>query len=637
MGAVPNRDIENLWLTPAIPTELPFGQGVSAVYNAGRLTDQSFSTHVQLYDDLKNQFQRMRDLGIGAPALPWPLTDRGAEDSLSWVSSQEQAILARRSEGQGPPDPFLKTANELRTGVKERVAAAQAKAALAGTGASLIGGVGVGLTDPINLATLPLGAASGASLLTKVAAEAGLAAFSQLGVEAASAGAKERAGVPVTAAGVAERVATTAIGAAGLVGLFHGLGRVAESSGILDRYRRGVESGAVTPTRETEAAASAIQDNLDTIPPLSSPAAEAAHFEATKAAVDVLRSEHLVLRESAVARLETKSREFVAREADIAAQVAEPAALGRLRGRVEDALAKKADASDRLTQSQTAAARVAGFNPEVRQARATNFAFNTARPGIADALGGVEVRASRINGGVRLEVPIDPMAPSAPRVLSLFDSDGVAGARAKLDAFTEAHGAPTVPAAKIERLAAELDSVRAERIKATRAARDAEIHATRRIGDTIGQPGGVPFKTRREASQYAARAGVGEHVVDPLRRGFVVRPIDRMEVPGSAASVISSRFEALDAVDSAIAKEAESPTPVLVEPLADAPLARPTIEAKDAEIIRKLDESRKSQPDYTMEIDHNGETLSGPMSDIMARLDQEEAELTGTIDCIIGG
>lgn len=560
---------ETFWTTVPEPVPLSPLEGIRATFEAGRLTDQSTSTHVQLRDDLKYQFARMNELGIGAPDLPWPLTDSSANMALSWIRSQDEAIKARRAAIEGPPDPFLKTADELLSGVKERVALAQERASRAGGVASFVGGLGVGLTDPFNLATMAMGAGAGATLIRKAATEAGIAAVSQLGVEAASAAAKERAGVPVTAEGVLERVATTAVGAAGLVGLFHGAGRVAEMTGLLERYKRGVGSGDIVPTRELDQAAEAIQDHLDTVRPLPSGKAEAAQLDATVAAVDVLSAPTPEARAIAMRAFAERTSAWV--------QAAE-----NLQGQ---------SAKDLL--EWTASARAAG-------ATSTDIARTAA------------VTAERVGDAVQVRI--------ADRTITLTDPDLVRGKWS---------------ISKIQKaIKSRLDEAIAGEQAARTVAEEARTVAARLTDEGIGRREGEYFRNPKQAE--AAKLELGDPTLEVVRVGkqkFVLRPTEGVD----PIAKLTYRSETQATVDAAIAKQAASPIPPVVEVPLDAPLARPVQSLEDAAMIAEMRTLAEARPDIRVEVDLGDEVLSGNLSEVMARLDQEEAELGDTTDCLLGG
>jgi len=626
---------EEFWASTPDPVELPFAEGVRAVFEAGRLTDQSFSTHVQLREPLANQFQRMLDLGIGAPELPWPLTDRTAEDALAWVQSQQDAILARRSDENGPPDPFLQTADELRQGVKERVQEAQARASRAGVGASLAGGAGVGVTDIFNLATLPFGAAKGASLLTSALTEAGLATISQLGVEAASLGAKERAGVDVTLGGVAERVATTAVGAGALVGMFHGIGRVAEMRAKVDGYRRGVAEGTIKPTRELDEAANALQDHIDTVPPLSSPAAEAAHFKATQAAVDVHRAEDPTMRASAVVRMEEAAREAVIREAEAAAKVPEPPHVQVFR-QVHDLTPEQLDkaVADARDSERTLLSDVFGDDGAKRyeslQRASDSMDPNRRDSAIAglDAMerGLSEQQQARLYGtDGAVSIAPDDVKPFRD---AAYDIDGATDAELASEtgrSMTKLPDEKLNPSAWSEREMVAAFKFRRAMAEAERRGLDMEEFkrsAMKAGASRFSDPNDAEFMLRR--------------FLDP-RGGAESTPQAYAQIASPLTDDIAARFDAIEQIDNAIAREAESPTPPVVEVPIDAPLARPAMTAAEAATDAEFRALAEAQPDLRVEVDLGDETLTGSLAEIAARLDAEEAELTGTVDCLLGG
>jgi hypothetical protein len=291
------------------PTPLPFREGVAAVFDAGRLTDQSISTHYQTADILDRAFAGLRDNGLPAPqgGLGWPVTDSVADAAFAYLDSQRDAILARRSPDFGPVDARLVTGEEARQMVRDRVSEARALAERAGAGAQLVGGLAVGAADPLNLALLPLGAGAGGTLLRRALIEAGIGAASQVAVEAASLEAKERGGVPQTLGGAAANVALTGLVAGALPPIFHGAAALARRAGLVADYRAAVAAGKIEATPEMDAAAAAIDDLNDTVPPGATPAAEAAHLDATAAGIDVLRAESPEEAAAALARLESKA------------------------------------------------------------------------------------------------------------------------------------------------------------------------------------------------------------------------------------------------------------------------------------------------------------------------------------------
>lgn len=291
MGLLSEQDLATLAQTPPEPVELPFWEGAAAVLESGRLTDQSFSTHYQTSDAIRAAFDAMSDHGLGQYELAWPVLDVTAENALALLDSRADEIRAARGGIEGPPDLRLRTGEEIRGAIAERVAAARADAERAGLGAQLVGGLGVGITDPVNIAMIPPGAAAGEALLVKALVEAGIGMASQAAVEAASVGAKERAGVEPSLANSAANVALTGVLGAGMVGVFHGAGLLARRTGIVDAYRAAVAEGRIAPDAALDDAADAVADAAEVVRPLDTPEAEAASLDAVAAAADLLRAE----------------------------------------------------------------------------------------------------------------------------------------------------------------------------------------------------------------------------------------------------------------------------------------------------------------------------------------------------------
>lgn len=337
MGLVPAQDERQLLETPPVPVELPFTEGVAAVFESGRLTDQSFSTNYQTGDALRQSFAAMNDHGLGAPDLPWPITDSVAASAKAYLDSRASDLKAARDVLEGPPDLRLQTGEEIDQGVAKRVGEARALAARAGIGAQLIGGLGVGVADPLVLATLPAGVAAAEGLFARMGIEAAIGGATQVGVEAASSGAKQRAGLEPTLGDAARNVAMTALGSAGLAGIFHGAGVAARRLGLLEDYHAKLARGEITETPASRDAANALQDAADTIRPGASPGAEAAHLDAVGAAVDVLTAEGPHAEMFAQARLEERATAWlhatVVHEAELSGRVAEvDAALSQVGG-----------------------------------------------------------------------------------------------------------------------------------------------------------------------------------------------------------------------------------------------------------------------------------------------------------------
>jgi len=315
MGALSatERDIARAFEAELSAEPLPFGEGFDAarqdVLNTGR-TD-SFSHLVKerattalraLSDHTGEQFD--------IPEGTW--SNRTAKAMLATLDARSGVIAERRGGGDfGPADGRLVTGAEIQKEATAKVAADRERAAKAGGVAAFLGGSAGQLADPFNLATLPLGLFAAEGWMAKAGIEFAIGAGVQTGIEAASLPAKDFAGVTPTAGETAGNILLTGVAGAGLATIFHGAGQLARRAGMLADYRAKVKAGVIEPTRQGEAAAEALQDAIDATPPLASPAAEAAHFEATTAAVDVHTAEHPVSQAAALRRLDEKVRAYV--------------------------------------------------------------------------------------------------------------------------------------------------------------------------------------------------------------------------------------------------------------------------------------------------------------------------------------
>lgn len=131
-----------------------------------------------------------------------------------------------------------------------------------GTGAAAIG-------DPLVLATLPFGASAGAGRsvlagMTRAAKiEAGIAAGTEVPIQAQAYKFRNQVGYTMTGTEAALNILMVTVGAGALAGGISG------GLGLVRKYRKGVEEGRITPTEETEAAASHVEATAlasDTVP-----------------------------------------------------------------------------------------------------------------------------------------------------------------------------------------------------------------------------------------------------------------------------------------------------------------------------------------------------------------------------------
>jgi len=298
------------------PAEQPlsFWDGYAAVEESTRLTDRSDSLAYQVQEPATRSLRRLASLTgqrFDFPTYGW--SNNLSESALAELERNEATILEyRKAAGEGPD--LLKTASEIRAEAEQRVKDARALASRAGWGATLAGAGWTQIKDPLNVALLPFGVFGAETLLARIGVEAVVAAGSQALVETASLPAKDFAGVTPTLGESAANVALTGTLGGALGGLFHGAGVVAKRAAMLADYRAKVKAGTIVPTRATDAAADSLEDIIDTIPPGTSPGAEAAHLEAVAAGVDLLRAEHPVEAADAAVRFEAKARAIVTAE-----------------------------------------------------------------------------------------------------------------------------------------------------------------------------------------------------------------------------------------------------------------------------------------------------------------------------------
>lgn len=309
-GAADRRSIADEFARDAAtPEPLTFGEGVSAVMEDVGLTGRSDSLARQVQDSATRSLARLSALTgeqFDFPTYGW--SDGQSLAAVGLLNSRADAIKALRSDPNGPPDPFLKTGDEIQQEATQRVQQARALASRAGLGAQIVGGIAGAATDPLNLALLPLGVARAETLAAKVIGEAVVGAVAGGAMEVASLPAKDFAGVTPTAGEAAANIGLNAAFGAGIGALTHGVELYARRRALVDAIDQGIAEGRIQPTRDITTARDAIQDHLDTVPAMATPEVEGAHLDATAAATDVLRAEHPIEQAAALQRLDEKAQ-----------------------------------------------------------------------------------------------------------------------------------------------------------------------------------------------------------------------------------------------------------------------------------------------------------------------------------------
>jgi len=490
MGFYSDRDSEPLapLSTPEDSGRVILGPAESMVagWDAFRATrvaghepmrDRYIATLEALSEQMPDDLEVLRGTGIvDGRTVAEPLSTSGVlEGRVKQYEPQIRALKAKGIDIQTADEAFSTTVAEAKD--------AEARAARAMGVPGFLGTAAAAMTDPVNIASMFLGPGAEARVLTRILAQAGInagaEAVSQVGHTAPY---RQSLGLDWTPRQAAVDVAAAGVGGAAFEALGIGAARA---------YRAATGAGKMVRDSIADAAADAIEENV--------------HVAASNPFPNIpgAAAEHLTALREATAAFEEGR--------------AVPSLGERLTARLEAARVREGELTTRLGEAE---AGVLGAGAPTM--RAKNFANDVARPGLAEAFGTPGFSAGRaavesvpIKGGVRLSV--------AGKTLDITDA---ADPRATLDAFTEAEGLPRVPLSKREALVAERDAIRAGIAEHSETVRQAELDATRRIGDSIGQHHGKPFRTAKDAEKYAKKAGIPDFEVGPRGpgfRGFVVR------------------------------------------------------------------------------------------------------------------
>jgi len=142
------RSVANAPTSTEFPPTLPFLEGAKAVMSAEELTSLSTSSWRQAGPQISKQLLRMSSLGIGGAPMPdfvlksmtgqwgqqtneFGQVDQWINSSLDFIKANEDKILAYRNTAGGPPDPTLRTKEEIQADIKSRVAEAETLASRA--------------------------------------------------------------------------------------------------------------------------------------------------------------------------------------------------------------------------------------------------------------------------------------------------------------------------------------------------------------------------------------------------------------------------------------------------------------------------------------------------------------------------
>jgi len=207
----------------------------------------------------------------GVGTAPWGAYEVGVH--LRRLGDATDQILAAREAGV-PGAESIQTLDEVQAEARAETNRLRSRAEGASGVASLVGGLGAGISDPAVLLTLPFGASAGMRTLTAVLSEAGINAGLELAIQEPVQQALRDNGIEPSATAV-ERALMAGVGAAG----FTAVGR-----GLVGLLNRSIERGAM---RNRSALAAAADDVIDMVTeternPLrdAGPHGERAHLEA---------------------------------------------------------------------------------------------------------------------------------------------------------------------------------------------------------------------------------------------------------------------------------------------------------------------------------------------------------------------
>lgn len=205
-------------------------------------------TGVNLEDQLKDQIEEAQKVNQGLS--PRDQTQAGETNEQIRRRILNENIVRLRQED---PETYknLKTYDEAEEAAKEQARQSQAKldaavrnatGAFAAVGGSLAGGVLAGLTDPVNLVTMPFGATASQSILRAAAIEAGVNAATEVALQPMVKQWQASIGNDYGFDEAVSNVMFAAVGGAGLTGAIRGTGRAIQVVNELDARAMVVET-----------------------------------------------------------------------------------------------------------------------------------------------------------------------------------------------------------------------------------------------------------------------------------------------------------------------------------------------------------------------------------------------------------
>jgi hypothetical protein len=259
------------------PERLGFADGVRASFavetHEGTSDAPSNLFQQRITDSLKSlsvlQGNGERFLGLGT--APWGAHKVGALSRR--LEDATDDIMQARKLGV-PGAESIQTMAEVGESARTELATMRQRAAGAGGVASLVGAMGAGISDPLVMLTLPLGASAGVRVMTAVLAEAGINAALELAIQQPLQKVLRENGIEPSATAI-ERALMAGVGAGALTGL----GR-----GLIGLLKHAVDSGQIKKTSSIVDAENQVIDMITETErnpaPAAGPHGERAHLSA---------------------------------------------------------------------------------------------------------------------------------------------------------------------------------------------------------------------------------------------------------------------------------------------------------------------------------------------------------------------
>mgnify|MGYP006266584101 CR=1 FL=1 len=604
---------------------LGFLEGMSAAYDAAELSKSNYFGSL-VGDPIRKSLSRYKELtGEEVPAFYSRMGTEEAIYNLTWLDQRKATIEKFQKDPNGPPDPFLKTADQIRSEAAQTKQEALTKASRAGLGGSLVGGIASGVTDPLNILLLPTGMFAAEGILGTAVVEGLAGAAATAGVELAA----QPGDVQLGMAKSSEEIQRNAL----IGGVFSGILGGGIKAGLKYLPKQAVrfgDKGVIRPVSEYNArqipfgeanriqfegarittdernAILTLMDASETLPDLLTHDSQVAHANAVQAAIDMLQEEDVRIRDS-------------------------------YRGRLNDALRRLDESvSSGLVEANSSMMESGVAITELDNTKGTTFARSVAKPALQEQLG-VEIRYSRNpDNSITLESrdPQKPFSETFPANRTWRE------AREQLDRLTQKLGIEPAPMTRKEQAIMKSLHLWDEYIKRSDMLDKARLEMTRRVDDKIVDIGGKPFESKTKLRAYAESVGITDYTFEKMGKGFALKPDNPYDIPGYHVDRLSEPSKRAEYVDQRIATLAEeikkNPTPdttpqvTTKEP--DIGSAANSKLEKEVRALRAFSEENANLE--VMWVDSEGRISKMPISKVLEEIDNEGIEIDGTIVCM---